>query len=418
MPEATAPGAQGRRDAAASAGLQPGEGQVRPAASLQGPVLIRHLLRPLKSTGRRPRPAERSALPPCVQEAMLQGVGQAPEAAPEQKVSVDLLPSPEDERCQLTHRCKQSCALCGVTKTPMWRHNPADGSKTLCNACGVKQTRQNNRAARQQQPQAGGRPSSPRSTRPHSADSDARPLTPDKPARSSSLARSSGSSGPAKRKAAAEEAQRLLQQQQQQQQHLQRRRSPQQQAGLVRQEPAQAASRPAMEPPRDHRNRRLWPPELQADDSQMLAWEAEQGRGAAGCTAFRATGLQLRWSDPQRPAVQCVYGLLVAVKHARGSHLAIVLAAGAAVLGQTYRPTGLQHSSQGWGVWDCGEGWQVVVPSSQLAAFQGAARNHLFMNPTAAGGVRELMQPCRHALLTHDCAHTQGCSPRGASCTR
>ncbi|CAH8343566.1 unnamed protein product [Eruca vesicaria subsp. sativa] len=32
---------------------------------------------------------------------------------------------------------KKSCAICGTSKTPLWRSGPA-GPKSLCNACGIK----------------------------------------------------------------------------------------------------------------------------------------------------------------------------------------------------------------------------------------------------------------------------------------
>uniref|UniRef100_A0A1J3DI50 GATA transcription factor 15 n=1 Tax=Noccaea caerulescens TaxID=107243 RepID=A0A1J3DI50_NOCCA len=32
---------------------------------------------------------------------------------------------------------KKSCAICGTSKTPLWRSGPA-GPKSLCNACGIR----------------------------------------------------------------------------------------------------------------------------------------------------------------------------------------------------------------------------------------------------------------------------------------
>ncbi|KAL1211884.1 GATA transcription factor 15 [Cardamine amara subsp. amara] len=32
---------------------------------------------------------------------------------------------------------KKSCAICGTSKTPLWRGGPA-GPKSLCNACGIR----------------------------------------------------------------------------------------------------------------------------------------------------------------------------------------------------------------------------------------------------------------------------------------
>ncbi|CAN8260231.1 unnamed protein product [Cochlearia groenlandica] len=39
---------------------------------------------------------------------------------------------------------KKNCAICGTSKTPLWRSGP-DGPKSLCNACGIRNKKKKRR---------------------------------------------------------------------------------------------------------------------------------------------------------------------------------------------------------------------------------------------------------------------------------
>ncbi|CAM8914732.1 unnamed protein product [Rhodiola kirilowii] len=43
----------------------------------------------------------------------------------------------QEEATMVVDESKKSCAMCGTSKTPLWRSGPA-GPKSLCNACGIK----------------------------------------------------------------------------------------------------------------------------------------------------------------------------------------------------------------------------------------------------------------------------------------
>ncbi|XP_056845902.1 GATA transcription factor 15 [Raphanus sativus] len=43
----------------------------------------------------------------------------------------------EEEISSSSSNEKKSCAICGTSKTPLWRSGPT-GPKSLCNACGIR----------------------------------------------------------------------------------------------------------------------------------------------------------------------------------------------------------------------------------------------------------------------------------------
>lgn len=53
-------------------------------------------------------------------------------------------PQPPRDRVlvRLTRPVQMSCRQCGTTDTPLWRYGP-EGSKSLCNACGIRWKRAN-----------------------------------------------------------------------------------------------------------------------------------------------------------------------------------------------------------------------------------------------------------------------------------
>ncbi|EOA31639.1 hypothetical protein CARUB_v10014841mg [Capsella rubella] len=53
------------------------------------------------------------------------------------KTSTDAIEEHSSSSSNIISNEKKSCAICGTSKTPLWRGGPA-GPKSLCNACGIR----------------------------------------------------------------------------------------------------------------------------------------------------------------------------------------------------------------------------------------------------------------------------------------